>query len=100
VFSSSAWKEARDIVWARRARLTLGLSIMLVNRASGLVLPATSKYLIDDVIGKQRVDLLWPLALAGAALPRNGRSRICGAGSRRTSPGCPSAISTRRRPAC
>ncbi|HEX2342945.1 MAG TPA: ABC transporter ATP-binding protein [Vicinamibacterales bacterium] len=67
VFSSSAWKEARDIVWARRGRLTLGLSIMLVNRASGLVLPATSKYLIDDVIGKQRVDLLWPLALAGAA---------------------------------
>jgi ABC-type multidrug transport system fused ATPase/permease subunit len=67
VFTSSAWKEARDIVWARRSRLTLGLSIMLVNRASGLVLPATSKYLIDDVIGKQRVDLLWPLALAGAA---------------------------------
>jgi subfamily B ATP-binding cassette protein MsbA len=66
-FSSSAWKEARRIVLARRGRLTLGLSIMLVNRASGLVLPATSKFLIDDVIGKQRVDLLWPLALAGAA---------------------------------
>ena len=45
----------------------MGLAVMLVNRFSGLVLPATSKYLIDDVIGRQRVDLLWPLALAGAA---------------------------------
>jgi subfamily B ATP-binding cassette protein MsbA len=65
--SRSAWREARDIVWSRRGRLALGLAVMLVNRFSGLVLPATSKYLMDDVIGKQRVDLLWPLALAGAA---------------------------------
>ena len=40
---------------------------MLVNRLSGLVLPATSKYLIDDVIGKQRAELLMPLALAAGA---------------------------------
>jgi subfamily B ATP-binding cassette protein MsbA len=40
---------------------------MLVNRLSGLVLPASSKYLIDDIIGKRRVDLLVPLALAAAA---------------------------------
>jgi ABC-type multidrug transport system fused ATPase/permease subunit len=67
ILSSSAWKEAREIVWARRGRLSLGLAIMLVNRLAGLVLPATSKFLIDDVIGRQRADLLWPLALAGAA---------------------------------
>ena len=40
---------------------------MLVNRVVGLVLPATSKYLIDDVIGKGRADLLMPLALAAGA---------------------------------
>ena len=41
---------------------------MLVNRASGLVLPATSKFLIDDVVGKQRTEMLVPLALvAGLA---------------------------------
>jgi subfamily B ATP-binding cassette protein MsbA len=40
---------------------------MLVNRLSGLVLPASSKYLIDDIIGKRRPDLLVPLALAAAA---------------------------------
>jgi subfamily B ATP-binding cassette protein MsbA len=54
-------------MWARRWRLLLGLALMLVNRVSGLVLPATSKYLIDDVIGKQHAELLMPLALVAAA---------------------------------
>ena len=54
--ASAAWREANELMWARRGRLALGLAIMLVNRLSGLVLPATSKYLIDDVIGKERAD--------------------------------------------
>ena len=37
---------------------------MLVNRVSSLVLPATSKYLIDDVIANQRTELLPLLAIA------------------------------------
>ena len=61
---SSAWNEARRIVWARRGRLSAGLALMLVNRVSGLVLPATSKFLVDDVLGKQQHHLLIPLALA------------------------------------
>src|SRR5687767_9013684 len=44
--------------------LAIGFSLMIVNRLAGLVLPASSKYLIDDVIGKQRSDMLLPLALA------------------------------------
>jgi subfamily B ATP-binding cassette protein MsbA len=63
---SDAWEEARVLVWAHRGRLGLGLAIMLVNRVVGLVLPATSKFLVDDVIGKQRADLLPLLALAAA----------------------------------
>ena len=58
------WREARDLVWERRGRLSLGLGLMLVSRISGLVLPATSKYLIDEVIGKGRHDLLPLLAIA------------------------------------
>ncbi len=58
------WREARDLVWERRGRLSLGLGLMLVSRISGLVLPATSKYLIDEVIGKGRHDLLPLLAVA------------------------------------
>jgi subfamily B ATP-binding cassette protein MsbA len=65
---SSAWSEARALVWSRRWRLALGLVLMLVNRLSGLVLPWATKPLIDDVIGQHRVDLLRTLALAvGAA---------------------------------
>ena len=65
--SSAAWKEAKALIWARRGRLGLGLALMLVNRLSGLVLPATSKFLIDDVIGKRRAEMLIPLAIAAGA---------------------------------
>ncbi len=50
-----------------RRSLTIGFSLMIVNRLVGLVLPASSKFLIDDVIGKQRVDMLLPLAMAALA---------------------------------
>ena len=40
---------------------------MAVSRVAGLVLPASTKYLIDDVIGGRRVDLLLPLVGAVVA---------------------------------
>ncbi len=61
------WREVRALIWARRGRVALGLALMLVNRLAGLVLPATSKYLIDDVAGQGRADLLMPLAVAAGA---------------------------------
>ncbi len=64
---ANVWAEARDLIWARRGRLSLGLLLMLVSRVAGLVLPATSKFLIDDVIGKGRHELLMTLALAAGA---------------------------------
>ena len=67
ISAQAAWREARALVLARKGRLALGLALMLVNRLVGLVLPATSKFLIDDVIGKGRADLLMPLALAAGA---------------------------------
>ena len=70
------WREARDLVWARRGRLAAGLALMLVSRIAGLVLPASSKFLIDDVIGKGRHELLPLLAMAalGATLIQSGTS--------------------------
>jgi ABC-type multidrug transport system fused ATPase/permease subunit len=54
----------------RRGLLVLGLVLMAINRVAGLVLPASTKYLIDDVVGKHRVDLLVPLisAVVGATV--------------------------------
>jgi ABC-type multidrug transport system fused ATPase/permease subunit len=67
---SQAWHDAKDLVWAHRSRLALGMVLMIVNRLVGLVLPASSKYLIDEVIIKHRGELLVTLALAagGATL--------------------------------
>jgi ABC-type multidrug transport system fused ATPase/permease subunit len=65
---STAWREARALIAAHRGQLGIGLALMLVSRLTGLVMPASSKFLIDDVIGKHRTDLLVPLALGvGAA---------------------------------
>jgi ABC-type multidrug transport system fused ATPase/permease subunit len=64
---SEAWQEASTLLWARRGRLAFGMVLMLINRLSGLVLPASSKLVIDDVIGKSRHDLLLPIALASGA---------------------------------
>jgi ABC-type multidrug transport system fused ATPase/permease subunit len=64
---SAAWREARALLWAHRRRLGLGLALMLVSRLAGLVLPASSKFVIDEVIGNQRHELLLPIALVGGA---------------------------------
>lgn len=59
---STAWQEARALIWARRWRLALGLLLMFVNTFAGLVLPWTTKYFIDDVIGKHEIGMLSMLA--------------------------------------
>jgi len=65
---SAVWREAREIVWARRRYLGVGGVLMIVNRAAGLVMPGSSKWLIDNVIGKRETHLLVPIAVAvGAA---------------------------------
>ena len=67
VSAATAWHYARELVWAHRKRLGLGLVLMVISRLCGLVLPASSKYFIDDVVGKGRTDLLLPIALAAGA---------------------------------
>src|ERR1700693_5734344 len=62
----NAWKNLPD-VWAlihpRRGLLALGFVLMVVNRVCGLVLPASTKYFIDNVIGKRQTQLLTPIVL-------------------------------------
>jgi subfamily B ATP-binding cassette protein MsbA len=62
----NAWKNLPD-VWAlikpRRGLLAVGFALMAINRLSGLVLPASTKYLVDNVIGKKQIQLLTPIVL-------------------------------------
>src|SRR2546429_525948 len=62
----SAWKNLPD-VWAlikpRRGLLVLGFVLMAINRLAGLVLPASTKYLVDNVISKRQIQLLTPIVL-------------------------------------
>lgn len=58
------WEESRELLWARRGRLALGFGLLLISRLAGMVLPASTKILIDEVIGNQRADLLVWIALA------------------------------------
>ena len=86
---SNAWREARELVWQHRYRLGVGLALMLVNRVAGLVLPWSSRYLIDQVVGQRQADLLGVIAFAvGAAaivqsLSSFGLSQILGVAAQR-----------------
>ena len=52
---SSAWKEAREIVWRARWRLGIGSILMLISRLAGMVLPASTKYIGDEVFTNQNL---------------------------------------------
>src|SRR5256884_533932 len=84
-----AWQEARALVYAHRGRLSLGLALLLVNRLAGLVLPSSSKWVIDRVINQHHPELLLPLALVagGATLVQAitgfGLSQILGVAAQR-----------------
>ena len=58
-------------VWAllrpRRGLLALGIVLMAINRISGLALPYSTKYLIDNVMIHRQTNLLLPL-VAGVLL--------------------------------
>jgi subfamily B ATP-binding cassette protein MsbA len=58
------YRDLRDLIWPRRRLFLLGLLLVLINRAAGLVLPGSTKFLIDDVVQKHRQDLLPSLAAA------------------------------------
>jgi ABC-type multidrug transport system fused ATPase/permease subunit len=62
--ASHVYRDLRDLMWPRRKLFVIGLALVFINRAAGLVLPGSTKYLIDDVVQKNRQDLLIPLVTA------------------------------------
>lgn len=75
--SGSSLKNAfREIIWPRRRLVLLGLVLILFNRLAGLVLPASTRYLIDDVINDGNLTLLYWLVVAvgGAVVVQSATS--------------------------
>ncbi|MCY3630110.1 MAG: ABC transporter ATP-binding protein [Bacteroidetes bacterium] len=74
----SAWNQARKLMWRYRRTLAVGFLLMVINRVSSFVLPGTSKWLIDEVIGNDQMELLMPLALVavGATIVQAGTSYL------------------------
>jgi subfamily B ATP-binding cassette protein MsbA len=59
----------REILLPRKWLLLLGLGLIIINRLSGLVLPGSSKYLLDEVIAKSNYELFkWLLIAVAAAI--------------------------------
>jgi ABC-type multidrug transport system fused ATPase/permease subunit len=65
--SAKRLRAVAPVVWElmrpRKKLLALGFLLMAINRVSGLVLPYSTRYLIDSVIAKHHVELLRPLVL-------------------------------------
>src|SRR5215468_7786006 len=53
-----------ELMQPRRGLLAIGFVLMVINRVSGLVLPYSTKFLIDGVIAKHHIQLLRPLVFS------------------------------------
>ena len=60
----SALPLLKELVRPRRRLLSLGMVLTLIKSVAGLALPASTKYLVDNVMLKHQVRLLTPLVLA------------------------------------
>lgn len=62
----------KTIIWPRRRLVFLGLVLIIIRSLSGLVLPASTKYILDDVIGKGNLESLqWMLGAIVGSLAIN-----------------------------
>jgi ABC-type multidrug transport system fused ATPase/permease subunit len=60
--AANIYRDLRDLIWPRRRLFILGLGLVFINRGAGLVLPGSTKFLMDSVVQNKRPDLLVPLA--------------------------------------
>jgi subfamily B ATP-binding cassette protein MsbA len=110
----TVWPLLKELVRPRRGLIALGFLLMVINRVCGMVLPVSTKFLVDNVISKQQHDLLGPLILGVFAatiiqggtsftLSVEGRAAVDrdapeSAGTRGPVAGSP--VTTPRNPAC
>jgi ABC-type multidrug transport system fused ATPase/permease subunit len=59
----SVWPQVKDLIAPRKNLLISGFVLILISRLAGMVLPASTKFLIDDVLIGRRFEVLTPLVL-------------------------------------
>ncbi|MBK9194399.1 MAG: ABC transporter ATP-binding protein [Flavobacteriales bacterium] len=58
------WAKAfKEFIWPRRKTVLIGLGLIAISRAAGLILPLQSQVLLDEVIPNQDLPGLWTLLL-------------------------------------
>ena len=62
--------ETLPFIRPHRWLLLSGFVLMAINRLAGLVLPASMKFLVDDVLGKRQTQLLLPFSRDGTNADR------------------------------
>ena len=73
------WRAAfQAYIWPRRRQLLIGLVLIVVSRVAGMVLPGSTKYLLDDVVANNDLGMLWILlaAVVGALIIQSVTSYV------------------------
>ena len=60
----NVWPLLRELVRPRRGLLALGLLLIIINRVAGLVLPYSSKFVIEQVVHQRHLGLLRTIVIA------------------------------------
>lgn len=63
----AVWPDIRELIAPRKNQLLLGLVLIVISRVAGLALPASTKFLVDDILVHRRTELLTPLILGVVA---------------------------------
>ena len=59
------WRQAFvRFIWPRRKNVLIGLVLIVISRAAGMVLPGSTKYLMDDVVANHDIGMLKVLLIA------------------------------------
>lgn len=73
------WRTAfRQFIWPRRKKVLIGLVLIVISRLAGMVLPGSTKYLLDDVVANNDLGMLWILlaAVVGALVIQSVTSYV------------------------
>ena len=67
---STVWSDAREIIWAHRRKVGIGLALLMINRVCVFVLPVSLKRFVEGMETGEGTDLVTRIAfiVIGATL--------------------------------